>query len=95
MSKTVMELQDGIHNVLGGYRMEQSKADFIREEVIPKAKTTDVPMLDIYAEILTVHDEIQLLGVTLNDRLNRLEEFLMTPWYRRWWRAIWQYITSR
>lgn len=52
------------------------------------------PFVDIYAEILTLHDEIQLLGVMLTNRLNQMEEAL-TPWYKRLWRKAWRYITSQ
>lgn len=93
MTHPIMELQDGAQITLGGYRMEQTKEEAFRQAILKPAAKEQEALLDIYTEILTVHDEIQTLGVLLTERISRLEEAL-TPWYVRAYRRIKQWLST-
>lgn len=83
LDRKTAELSDGVQINLGGYRMEAQKQD----------RATSSPLLDIYTEVLVVHDEIQTLGAMLTERLNRLE-YMCTPWYIKLYRKVKSWLST-
>lgn len=90
-----MALQDGVNNSIDNYGIMKPTMselpDWIRTVAIPSAPESTKPLLDIYAELLQLRDDMQRQHAEIMHQLVELH-LLARPWYTRFTYWFWKFL---